>query len=73
MIDSVLAAGSKAGYSFTYLAVDVNGDGKMDTYTIVAEPVTRGVTGQRGFFTDQAGVVRANPMGVASATSTPIS
>jgi len=73
LIDSVLAAGSKAGYSFTYLAVDVNGDGKMDTYTIVAEPVTRGVTGQRGFFTDQAGVVRANPMGVASATSTPIS
>ena len=72
LIDSVLASGSKAGYSFTYVAVDVNGDGKMDIYTIVAEPVTRGVTGQRGFFTDQGGVIRANPTGAASATSTPI-
>ena len=72
-IDSVLAAGSKTGYVFTYAAVDVNGDGKMDTYTVVAEPVSRGTTGQRGFFTDHTGVIRVNPTGTASASSTPIS
>ena len=72
LIDSVLASGTKSGYAFVYLAVDANGDGKMDTYTVVAEPVTRGTTGQRGFFTDQTGVTRADPTGTASANSTPI-
>ncbi len=38
LIDSVLASGNKSGYVFTYNAVDTNGDGKMDFYTIIAEP-----------------------------------
>ncbi len=33
LIDDVLATGTKSGYVFTYAAVDVDGDGKMDTYT----------------------------------------
>ncbi len=73
LIDSVLAAGSKTGYVFTYAAVDLNGDGKMDTYTVAANPASRGTTGQRGFFTDQTTVIRADPTGTASASSTPIS
>ncbi len=73
LLDSVLTSGSKSGYVFTYAAVDVNGDGKMDTYTVVADPVSRGTTGQRGFFTDHTGVIRANPTGTAGASSTPIS
>ncbi len=70
LIDSVLASGTKSGYVFTYAAVAAGG--LNQTYTIVAEPTTRGTTGQRGFFTDQSGVIRANQTGTASATSTPI-
>jgi hypothetical protein len=31
------------------------------------------VTGQRDFFTDQSGVIRANATGVADVNSTPLS
>ncbi len=71
LIDSVLASGSKSGYSFVYGGVTAAG-GQNVTYTIVAEPLNRGTTGQRGFFTDQSGVIRANPTGAADVTSTPI-
>jgi hypothetical protein len=42
-------------------------------YNIVAQPTSPGVTGQRYFYTDQSGVIRANSAGAASATSTPLS
>ncbi len=71
LIDSVLASGSKSGYSFVYGGVTAAG-GQNVTYTIVAEPLNRGTTGQRGFFTDQSGVIRANPTGAADVNSTPI-
>ncbi len=71
LIDSVLASGSKSGYSFVYGGVTAAG-GQNVTYTIVAEPANRGTTGQRGFFTDQSGVIRANPTGAADVNSTPI-
>jgi type IV pilus assembly protein PilA len=73
LIDAVLATGTKSGYTFTCNGIDADGDGRGDTYTIVADPVTRGTTGQRGFFTDQSGVIRANPTGTADINSTPIS
>ena len=72
LIDTVLAAGTKSGYTFTCLGIDADGDARGDTYSIVAEPVTRGTTGQRGFFTDQSGVIRATPDGAADSASTPI-
>jgi prepilin-type N-terminal cleavage/methylation domain-containing protein len=72
LIDAVLATGTKSGYTFACAGVDADGDGRGDTYSIVAEPVTRGTTGQRGFFTDQSGVIRANPDGTADSASTPI-
>ena len=70
LIDSVLSAGTKSGYTFTY---------KQDTtntpstgYTIQGEPSNRGTTGQRGFYTDQSGVIRANPGGAANSSSSPL-
>jgi hypothetical protein len=41
-------------------------------YTITAVPSNIGTTGQRQFFTDQSGVIRANPSGAATVASTPI-
>ena len=71
LVDSVLASGTKSGYSFTYAAV-AGASTLRETYTVVANPTTRGTTGQRGFFTDQTGVIRADSVGAASAASTPI-
>ena len=71
LIDSVLAAGTKSGYTITYTGA--TSSGVVGSYTITAAPVTQGVSGQRGFFTDQSGVIRADPAGSATASSTPLS
>ena len=68
LIDSVLSAGTKSGYVFSF----TGGTGNQ-SYSIVAGPVTQNVTGQRYFYTDQSGVIRANTSGVATSASTPLS
>jgi type IV pilus assembly protein PilA len=68
LIDSVLAGLTKSGYTFTFAAGASN-----LSYTIAAAPSTPGVTGQRYFYTDQSGVIRANTSGAADSSSTPIS
>jgi type IV pilus assembly protein PilA len=72
LIDSVLASGSKSGYSFAYSPGTTDAAGNVLSYAIAAAPISPGTTGQRYFFTDQSGVIRANPSGTASVTSTPI-
>ncbi len=73
LIDSVLAGGVKSGYTFVYAAGAADTAGAIDTYTITATPVVAGTTGQRMFFTDQSGVIRADASGSgASVNSTPI-
>jgi hypothetical protein len=42
------------------------------TYTITATPITVSVTGQRGFFSDQTGVIRYDPAGNATVASLPL-
>ncbi len=72
LIDSVLALGIKSGYQFTYTGGTPDASGNINTYTLTANPVTPGTTGQRGFFTDQSGVIRANATGAATVASSPI-
>jgi type IV pilus assembly protein PilA len=80
LVDSVLAAGQKSGYNIAYTganpiaaAAPNCGTAGFNTYTITADPVTRGTTGQRSFFTDQSGVIRFNATQPAAATDPPIS
>ena len=73
LIDSVLATGTKSGYTFAYTAVTSDAAGNILSYTITGAPLTLGTTGQRGFFTDQSGVIRGDPTGTATVSSTPIS
>lgn len=73
LVDSVLASGSKSGYSFVYASGATDANGNVLSYSVTADPVNRGTTGQRGFYTDQSGVIRANATGTATAASTPIS
>jgi hypothetical protein len=73
LIDSVLSGGTKSGYTFAFHAGTADSAGSIDTYTITATPVVAGTTGQRMFFTDQSGVIRADSSGSgASVNSTPI-
>ena len=65
-IDSVLSSGSKQGYNFTYTLIGRN------QYTLLAAPQVSGITGTRSFFTDQNGVIRVSPSGIADSSSTPL-
>ena len=71
-IDEVLATGVKSGYVFSYTPGPVDSSGIITTYSITASPQTPGSSGQRGFYTDQSFVIRANVTGTASSSDPPI-
>jgi type IV pilus assembly protein PilA len=72
LIDGVLVTGTKSGYIFTYTPGPIVGNGQITTYSVTASPITQGVTGQRGFFTDQTFVIRVNLSGTAGSTDQPL-
>jgi type IV pilus assembly protein PilA len=72
LVDSVLAAGTKAGYTITYVSGPPS-SGQVRTYTLSASPSNPGQTGSRYFFTDQTGVIRQNMGAAATSSSTPLS
>jgi prepilin-type N-terminal cleavage/methylation domain-containing protein len=72
LIDSLLAAGVKSGYRFSYVAGSTDPSSRVVSYSITATPVTVGSTGQRSFFTDESGTIRASSNGVADASSAPL-
>src|SRR3974390_1930084 len=63
IIDNVLSTGVKSGYTFAYTSAATAGINT--TYTTTAIPQKVGVTGQRGFFSDQTGVIRYTLDGTA--------
>jgi type IV pilus assembly protein PilA len=88
LIDPVLASGQKSGYVFTYVALPAMEDSQPPdsqqavsngcttrggkAYTVNADPITRGTTGQRSFYADQSGVIRYSVEGPATADSPPL-
>jgi hypothetical protein len=72
LIDSVLASGVKSGYSFAYSPGVADPNGNYQTYVVTAKPTIPGVSGQRYFYTDQTGVIRADSATPATSASTPI-
>ena len=71
LVDSVLGKdpATKSGYTFVWVGTG----SPVSAYTLTATPVTQGTSGQRGFFTNQSGVIRADPAGTATSASTPLS
>src|ERR1700732_1918121 len=68
LIDSVLSAGQKSGYTFTFTA-----GGSNQSYSITDKPITAATTGQNMYYTDQSGVIRVDTSGAgASSSRTPI-
>jgi type IV pilus assembly protein PilA len=70
LVDSVLSAGTKSGYVFTFGAI--GGNTPNTGYSVVANPTSPGTSGQRGFYTDQSGVIRAVSSGTADSTASPL-
>jgi type IV pilus assembly protein PilA len=63
IIDAALASGTKSGYVFTYVQ-----DASVTPspgYTLNVDPITRGITGQRSFYSDQANATHYNDTSVA--------
>ena len=56
-IDGQLASGTKSGYTFTYAPV---GTTPYLGYNLNVDPLTRGVTGQRSFFSSEQNITRYN-------------
>jgi type II secretory pathway pseudopilin PulG len=87
LINGILGSGERAGYTFTYTLrrgdvseqtlsprAAANGCSTpgASRFTLNADPVTPGTTGQRSFYIDQTGVVRWNGNGPAAADSPPL-
>jgi|HubBroStandDraft_1064217.scaffolds.fasta_scaffold18638_4 type IV pilus assembly protein PilA len=68
LIDPVLTAGSKSGYTIAAPGgAAVNGI--VQTFAVSAVPITVGQTGQRAFCSDESGVVRFDPTGALTAAT----
>ena len=62
LIDDSLGSGAKGGYDFVL-------SGTANTFTVTAAPTTPGTTGNRYFFSDDSGVIRATPTEAATNAS----
>lgn len=72
LIDDVLAGGTKSGYTFTATASGGTPPTSPNVlYTATGVPTVPGQTGQRGFFSDQSGVIRFTADGTAPTTTSP--
>jgi type IV pilus assembly protein PilA len=72
LVDEVLAAGTKSGYTFTYTPGTADSTGRINSYGLTANPITVGTTGQNYYFTDQTAVIRQNTSATASSSDSPI-
>jgi len=62
-IDSTLAAGTKSGYVYSYTP---GATSPTLTYGLNVDPLTRGVTGTRSFFSSEVSVTHYNQSAVAT-------
>lgn len=70
LIDPLLAGGFRSGYIFTYTQ-DASHTPAVG-YTINADPMNRGTTGRRSFFTNYPGVIRFNVTAPATVADQPL-
>jgi prepilin-type N-terminal cleavage/methylation domain-containing protein len=69
-IDSVLASGTKQGYTFALAPITTTNPGDSG-FTATAVPLTPGTTGNRGFFVDTSGVITFTTDGTAPTAASP--
>ena len=72
LIDDVLATGTKSGFTYTYVPTLPDPFARPQGFTLNADPLNFGNTGQRYFYVDQTGVIRQSFTAPATLTDTPI-
>lgn len=72
LIDSVLATGAKSGYNYTYTVLSKDAFGNTQAYSLNADPIAPGQTGDKHFYTDQTCVIHYNLTGTAGTSDPPI-
>jgi prepilin-type N-terminal cleavage/methylation domain-containing protein len=71
-IDSVLASGTKQGYTYVLTGINNDTNGNAQGFEATAVPTSIGTTGNRRFFVDTSGVIRYNSAANATGTDNPI-
>jgi type IV pilus assembly protein PilA len=73
IVDPILGAANpiKAGYNFVYMPA-AGDQGVNVSYDLNANPVTLGVTGNRGFYSDESGLIRYAIGAAATVASSPL-
>ena len=69
-IDPNLASGTKSGYIFSYIQ-DASSTPSLH-YSVNVDPLSRGISGQRSFYSSDTNVTRYNTTGVAGSSDAPI-
>lgn len=71
MLQADLATGVKSGYQFTItncVKNTQNGNDRVTGYTVIAQPLTVGKTGNRTFCSDESGSIKFDPAGGTNCT-----
>jgi prepilin-type N-terminal cleavage/methylation domain-containing protein len=68
LIDDTLAAGTKSGFTFTLAGLT---GVPISTYTVLADPIALGSSGNRSFFTDQTAVIHVKAGAVGATAGDP--
>jgi type IV pilus assembly protein PilA len=71
LIDSVLASGTKSGYSFIYSPGPSDSSGRINQYQLNAQPISSS-TGTNFYYTDASGIIRQNSTTTAASTDSPL-
>ena len=72
LIDQVLASGIRGGYQFLYTPLIPAGTTSPTGYTVTANPISPGITGEWYFFVDQSNTIRQSYNSPATASSAPL-
>jgi prepilin-type N-terminal cleavage/methylation domain-containing protein len=72
LIDSVLASGTKSGYTFTYSPGPIDSTGRITNFSFTGVPINS-LMGTNCYYTDQSGVIRQNSTTTATFTDSPVS
>jgi prepilin-type N-terminal cleavage/methylation domain-containing protein len=72
LIDQVFASGIRGGYQFLYTPLIPSGGATPTGYTVNANPISTGITGNWFFYLDQSNVIRQNYGSTASLASPPL-
>jgi type IV pilus assembly protein PilA len=68
LIDTVLASGTKSGYSYNYMITASDPQGHVVGFAVSAEPLGVGTTGDNYYYIDQSAIIRHSSTGPATAT-----